>query len=466
MTVVTRFAPSPTGYLHIGGARTALFNWLYAKHLNGKFLLRIEDTDRERSTNEAIKAIIESMKWLGLNWDEDIVFQFSRAQRHAEIAHQLVAEGKAYYCFCTPEELENMREKARQEKRQPRYDGRWRNRDIREAPPGVKPVIRLKVPYEGETGILDVVQGQVRVQNDQLDDMILLRADGTPTYMLAVVVDDHDMKITHVIRGDDHLTNTFRQIQIYNAMGWNTPTFAHIPMIHGNDGAKLSKRHGALGVETYQDMGFLPEAMCNYLLRLGWGYGNEEIISQEQAIRWFDIQNVGRSPARFDLAKLKSVNAHYLNQSDDQRLSNLIAPFLEEKVGKPLSLSEMSILKSAMPGLKQRAQTIIELADNALFYVHQRPIPLDDKAHQLLDKNAKDLLKEFLPKLTQAEDWSHDSLQEMCRIFAENREIKLGQVAQPLRAAITGRLVSPSIFEVMEVLGQKECLGRLQDVLE
>ncbi|AIL13080.1 glutamyl-tRNA synthetase [Candidatus Paracaedimonas acanthamoebae] len=465
MTVVTRFAPSPTGYLHIGGARTALFNWLYAKHLNGKFLLRIEDTDRERSTNEAIKAIIDSMKWLGLNWDEDIVFQFSRAQRHTEIAHQLVAEGKAYYCFCTPEELENMREKARQEKRQPRYDGRWRDRDIREAPPGIKPVIRLKVPYEGETGILDVVQGQVRVQNNQLDDMILLRADGTPTYMLAVVVDDHDMNITHVIRGDDHLTNTFRQIQIYNAMSWNTPTFAHIPMIHGNDGAKLSKRHGALGVEAYQDMGFLPEAMCNYLLRLGWGYGNEEIISQEQAIRWFDIQNVGRSPARFDLAKLKSVNAHYLNQSDDQRLSNLIAPFLEEKLGKPLSLSEKSTLEAAMPGLKQRAQTTIELADSALFYVHKRPIPLDDKASQLLDKNTKDLLKDFLPKLTGAKDWSHDSLQEMCRIFSENRGIKLGQIAQPLRAAITGRSISPSIFEVMEVLGQEECLGRLQDVL-
>lgn len=465
MTVVTRFAPSPTGYLHIGGARTALFNWLYAKHFNGKFLLRIEDTDRERSTKEAIKAIIESMKWLGLSWDDDIIFQFSRAQRHAEFAHQLVAEGKAYYCFCTPEELENMREKARQEKRQPRYDGRWRDRDIREAPAGVKPVIRLRVPYKGETGILDVVQGQVRVQNDQLDDMVLLRADGTPTYMLAVVVDDHDMRITHVIRGDDHLTNTFRQIQIYKAMGWNTPTFAHIPMIHGHDGAKLSKRHGALGVEAYQKMGFLPEAMCNYLLRLGWGYGNEEIISQEQAIRWFDIQNVGRSPARFDLAKLKSVNAYYLNQSDNQRLSNLIAPLLQEKLGKPLSLSEKSTLEAAMPGLKQRAQTTLELAENALFYIHSRPIPLDDKARQLLEENAKNLLKDFLPKLTDVKDWSHDSLQEICRIFSENREIKLGQIAQPLRAAITGRTFSPSIFEVMEILGQEECLGRLQDVL-
>ncbi|MBN9412719.1 MAG: glutamate--tRNA ligase [Candidatus Paracaedimonas acanthamoebae] len=465
MTVVTRFAPSPTGYLHIGGARTALFNWLYAKHLNGKFLLRIEDTDRERSTDEAIKAIIESMKWLGLKWDDDIIFQFSRAQRHAEVAHQLVAEGKAYYCFCTPEELENMREKARQEKRQPRYDGRWRDRDIREAPLGVKPVIRLRVPYEGETGILDVVQGQVRVQNEQLDDMVLLRADGTPTYMLAVVVDDHDMKITHVIRGDDHLTNTFRQIQIYKAMGWNTPTFAHIPMIHGHDGAKLSKRHGALGVEAYQEMGFLPEAMCNYLLRLGWGYGNEEIISQEQAIRWFDIQNVGRSPARFDIAKLKSVNAHYLNQSNDRRLSDLISPFIEEKLGKHLNEVEKSTLETAMPGLKQRAQTITELADSALFYVHKRPIFLDDKARHLLEKEAKDLLQDFLPKLMTAIDWSHDSIQEICRIFSENRGIKLGQIAQPLRAAITGRSISPSIFEVMEVLGQEECLGRLQDVL-
>lgn len=465
MTVVTRFAPSPTGYLHIGGARTALFNWLYAKHLNGKFLLRIEDTDRERSTDAAIKAIIDSMKWLGITWDDDIVFQFSRAQRHAEIAHQLVAEGKAYYCFCTPEELEIMREKARQEKRQPRYDGRWRDRDIREAPPGVKPVIRLKVPYEGETAILDVVQGHVRVQHDQLDDMVLLRADGTPTYMLAVVVDDYDMKITHVIRGDDHLTNTFRQIQIYNAMGWKPPTFAHIPMIHGDDGAKLSKRHGALGVGAYQEMGFLPEAMCNYLLRLGWGYGNEEIISQEQAIRWFDIQNVGKSPARFDPAKLKSLNAHYLNQSNNQYLSNLMSPLLEQKLNKPLHLSEKKLLETAMPGLKQRAQTIIELADNALFYVHKRPIPLDDKAQQLLENKSKDLLREFLPFLVNAKEWSHDSLQEMCRVFSENSGIKLGQIAQPLRAAITGRSISPSIFEVMEVLGKEECLGRLQDVL-
>jgi glutamyl-tRNA synthetase len=465
MTVVTRFAPSPTGYLHIGGARTALFNWLYAKHLNGKFLLRIEDTDRERSTNAAIKAIIESMKWLGLNWDEDIIFQFSRAQRHAEIAHQLVAEGKAYYCFCTPEELENMREKARQEKRQPRYDGRWRDRNISEAPPEVKPVIRLKVPYQGETGILDVVQGQVRVQNDQLDDMILLRADGTPTYMLAVVVDDHDMGITHVIRGDDHLTNTFRQIQIYKAMDWNTPTFAHIPMIHGDDGAKLSKRHGALGVGAYQEMGFLPEAMCNYLLRLGWGYGNEEIISQDQAIRWFDIQNVGRSPARFDITKLKSVNAHYISQSSDRHLSTLITPLLEEKLGKPLTLSQQSTLEAAMPGLKQRAQTLIELADNALFYVHTRPIPLDDKARQLLERNARNLLKTIIPKLMKTQDWSHDSLQEICRLFSESQDLKLGQIAQPLRAAITGRLISPSIFEVMEVLGQQECLARLQDVI-
>lgn len=465
MTVVTRFAPSPTGYLHIGGARTALFNWLYAKHLNGKFLLRIEDTDRERSTDEAIKAIIDSMKWLGLTWDDEIVFQFSKAQRHAEIAHQLVAEGKAYYCFCTPEELEIMREKARQEKRQPRYDGRWRDRDLREAPPGVKPVIRLKVPYEGESAILDMVQGQVRVQHDQLDDMVLLRADGTPTYMLAVVVDDYDMKITHVIRGDDHLTNTFRQLQIYHAMGWKPPIFAHIPMIHGDDGAKLSKRHGALGIGSYQEMGFLPEAMCNYLLRLGWGYGNEEIISQEQAIKWFDIENVGKSPARFDSAKLKSVNAHYLNQSNNQALTSLISPFLEQKIGAPLHFSEKERLEAGMPGLKQRAQTLIELADNALFYVHKRPLSLDDKAHQVLDTKNKDLLREFLPFLVNAKEWSHDSLQEMCRIFAENGGIKLGQIAQPLRAAITGRSISPSIFEVMDVLGKDECLGRLQDVL-
>ena len=458
MTVVTRFAPSPTGFLHIGGARTALFNWLYAKHHGGVFRLRIEDTDRQRSTQAAINAIVESMKWLGLEWDDDAVFQFVRAPRHAEVALEMLKEGKAYHCYCTPQELEQMREAARAAGKPPRFDI-WRDRDPKDAPQGVKPVIRLKAPRTGETVVHDKVQGEVRVSNEQLDDMILLRSDGTPTYMHAVVVDDHDMGITDVIRGDDHLTNTFRQLQIYQAMGWEAPSFAHIPMILGPDGAKLSKRHGALGVEAYRDMGYLPEAMRNYLLRLGWGHGDDEIISTEQAIAWFDLDGVGRSPSRFDFAKLDNLNGHYLRQSDDA----LLAKEVVERLGVAGDEAIEQRLAAGMPGLKARAKTLKELADNARFYTLTRPLPVDDKARALLTPDASNVLKELRSILAAAPTWISAELEAEARRFAEVKAIKLGQVAQPLRAALTGSTTSPPVFEVMQVLGREETLGRIDD---
>ena len=459
MTVVTRFAPSPTGFLHIGGARTALFNWLYARHHGGIFRLRIEDTDRQRSTKEAIEAIIDGLKWLGLNWDDETVFQFARATRHAEVALEMLKRGKAYYCYCTPEELEQMRAEARAAGKPMRYDGRWRDRDPKDAPPGVKPVIRLKAPTSGETIVQDKVQGEVRVANEQLDDMVLLRSDGTPTYMHSVVVDDHDMGITDVIRGDDHLTNTFRQLQIYQAMGWQPPSFAHIPLIHGPDGAKLSKRHGALGVEAYRDMGYLPEALRNYLLRLGWGHGDDEIISTEQAIQWFDLDGVGRAPSRFDFAKLDNLNGHYLRQSDDARLARDAAA----RLGVSADAAIERRLIAGMPGLKARAKTLKELAENAAFYVAKRPLSPDEKARAAFTADATKMLKELRGALAASPSWTATNLEAETRTFAEAKGIKLGQVAQPLRAALTGATMSPPIFEVMEALGREETLGRIDD---
>ncbi|MBT4889871.1 MAG: glutamate--tRNA ligase, partial [Rhodospirillales bacterium] len=379
MSVVTRFAPSPTGFLHIGGARTALFNWLYARHYGGRFVLRIEDTDRKRSSDEAVEAIFDGMKWLGLDWDGKAVSQFSQVERHREVALSLLEQGKAYRCYCTQEELAQMREEAKAEGRPWKYDGRWRDRDISEAPADVEPVIRLKAPLEGETVIQDQVQGEVRVANETLDDMILLRGDGTPTYMLAVVVDDHDMEVTNVIRGDDHLTNAFRQYQLYVALGWDIPEFAHIPLIHGPDGAKMSKRHGALGVDAYRDQGFLPEAMRNYLLRLGWAHGDEEIISTEQAIEWFNLESVGRSASRFDFVKLTNLNGHYMRNGDDSALAELIAPSIAKKRGKDLDNEDMNLLERVMPGLKERAKNVHELADSAQFYFSKAPLEFTDK---------------------------------------------------------------------------------------
>ncbi|MDP2697791.1 glutamate--tRNA ligase [Thalassospira sp.] len=464
MTVVTRFAPSPTGFLHIGGARTALYNWLYAKHTGGKFLIRIEDTDRERSTPEAVDAIFDGLKWLGLNADEEPVMQFARRDRHAEVAHSLVAAGKAYFCYCSPEELQEMRETARAEGRPMKYDGRWRDRDASEAPEGIKPVVRLKCPQEGESIISDQVQGDVRVANDQLDDYIILRGDGTPTYMLSVVVDDHDMNITHVIRGDDHLTNAFRQKALYDAMGWDVPVFAHIPLIHGPDGAKLSKRHGALGVDAYRDeMGFLPEAINNYLLRLGWGHGDDEIISQEQAIEWFDVKDVGKGASRFDFAKLTNLNGVYIRQADDRRLASDIAPLIARNIGlAELNADQVESLVKGMSGLKERAKTLIELADSAAFYVTDGVLTFNEKAQPLIDEAPQGLFPALVSALDAVTIWEETTIEEAVRQVSETLDVKLGKVAQPLRAVLTGSNSSPGIFEVMQVLGKTETLVRIQ----
>jgi glutamyl-tRNA synthetase len=462
MTVIVRFAPSPTGFLHIGGARTALFNWLFARHHGGSFRLRIEDTDRVRSTPEAVAAIIDGLDWLGLGWDGEIVHQSARAERHTEVARQLLAAGRAYYCYCTPAELAAMRDKARAEKRSVRYDGTWRDRDPAEAPPGVPPVIRLKTPQQGETTIDDRVQGEVTVANAELDDLIILRADGSPTYNHSVVVDDHDMGVTHVIRGDDHLNNAFRQTQIYNALDWPVPEFAHLSLIHGSDGAKLSKRHGALGVEAYRDEGYLPEALRNYLVRLGWSHGDDEIISTEQAIEWFDLEAVGRAPARFDFAKLDSLNGHYIRGADDRRLVALVAERLEHTLDHPLIDADRDRLLRAMPELKLRPKTLAELAANARFLIAKRPIHPDDKAAKLLTSQARGQLVALLPSLDRAE-WRADALEECVRVFTDANGVTLGAVAQPLRAAMTGAVASPGIFAVMEFLGREESLGRIAD---
>ena len=460
--VVTRFAPSPTGFLHIGGARTALFNFLFARHHGGRFLLRIEDTDRERSTQPAIDAILDGMRWLDFAWDGEVVYQFARQQRHAEVARELLAKGHAYYCYATPAELEEMRETAKREGRPMRYDGRWRDRDASEAPAGVRPVIRLKAPREGEVTIHDLVQGPVTVSNEQLDDMILLRADGTPTYMLAVVVDDHDMGVTHVIRGDDHLNNAFRQLALIRAMGWPEPHYAHIPLIHGADGAKLSKRHGALGVTEYREMGFLAEAVENYLLRLGWGHGDAEIISRAQAVEWFDIGAVGRSASRFDIKKLENLNGHYMREADDERLVRLVLPLIGEALERPLLDHEILLLQRSMKDLKVRAKTLRELAHSALFYFRARPIPLDEAALKLLQP-APEILREARQALADVPEWRADLLESSVRVVAERLGLGLGKVAQPLRAALTGSNMSPGIFDVLDVLGREESLARIDD---
>jgi glutamyl-tRNA synthetase len=461
--VVTRFAPSPTGYLHIGGARTALFNWLYARHHGGTFLLRIEDTDRARSTEDAIAAIFDGLDWLGLGGDEPPVFQFARAARHAEVANALLDAGHAYKCFATAEELATLREEQRAAKQPMRYDGRWRDRDPSEAPAGMPYTVRLKAPRTGETVIEDAVQGRVVVQNVELDDMILLRSDGTPTYMLAVVVDDHDMGVTHVIRGDDHLNNAFRQLGIIRAMDWPEPVYAHIPLIHGSDGAKLSKRHGALGVDAYRDeMGMLPEAVFNYLLRLGWGHGDEEIMDRDRAIELFDLPGVGRSPSRFDMKKLENLNAHYVRAADDARLAGLAAPLLAAKGFE----ADMALLTAAMASLKPRAKTTHELAEGAQFLFVKRPIPIDEAARSLLDDASAALVRSVADRFRALDEWTMETIETAVRAAAEDAGIGLGKVAQPLRAALTGRTTSPGIFDVIFLLGKDETLGRLSDIYD
>lgn len=458
--VVTRFAPSPTGFLHIGGARTALFNWLFARHHGGKALLRIEDTDRARSTQPAIDAIIAGLDWMGLDWDGETVFQSEREARHAEVANQLLAAGHAYRCYATPEELEEMRAAQRAAKQPLRYDGRWRDRAPSEAPADAPYVVRLKTPQDGETVIHDAVQGTVTVKNSEIDDYILLRSDGTPTYMLAVVVDDHDMGVTHIIRGDDHLNNAFRQLPIIRAMqaiegGWDDPVYAHIPLIHGSDGAKLSKRHGALGVEAYRDeMGILPEALFNYLLRLGWGYGDKEVVARDEAIALFDLGGVGKSPARFDIKKLQNLNGLYIREADDARLAALAA----ERIGPQ---ADVALLQQAMPALKMRAKDINELADGAAFLFKSRPLEMTEKAAALLDADARALLSQVSARFGNEIDWTSEALEANLKTMAEELGLGLGKLAQPLRAALTGQTTSPGIFDVLVLLGKEESLARI-----
>jgi len=457
-TVVTRFAPSPTGFLHIGGARTALFNWLFARHHGGKFLLRIEDTDKARSTREAIDAILDGMRWLGLDWDGHEYYQSQFWARHAEVAHQLLERGHAYRCWMTPEALAAERDKAQAERRPFRIRSPWRDRE--DGPEGQPFVIRLRAPKDGETVIVDKVQGRVAVQNAEIDDFVLLRSDGSPTYMLAVVVDDHDMGVTHVIRGDDHLNNAFRQLAIIRAMGWPDPIYAHVPLIHGPDGAKLSKRHGALGVDSYRDeLGMLPEAVFNYLLRLGWGHGDDEIISRDQAIAWFDLDHVGKSPSRFDFKKLEHLNGHYIREADDERLAQLVAP----RLGAALTADQRALLVRAMPELKARAHTLQALAEGARFLFEKRPLELDEAAKALLNPESRALLRAAHAALSGLGEWDHDSLERSVREVAEGAGAKLGKLAQPLRAALTGSTTSPGIFDVLVLLGQGESLKRIED---
>lgn len=459
MRVVTRFAPSPTGYLHIGGARTALFNWLYARHHGGTYLLRIEDTDRARSTQPAIDAILDGLNWLGLSGDEEAVFQFARSARHAEVAEALIATGNAYPCYMTQAELAALRAKAQEERRTFRLESPWRDAVEAERPAGQPFVVRIKAPRDGETVIDDLVQGTVTVRNEEIDDFVLLRSDGTPTYMLAVVVDDHDMGVTHVLRGDDHLNNAFRQLAIIDAMaaieGWKRPTYGHVPLIHGSDGAKLSKRHGALGVDTYRDeLGILPEALFNYLLRLGWGHGDDEIISRDQAVAWFDMSGVGKSPSRFDLAKLQNLNGHYLREANDSHLAELVV----ERVGSEASLA---LLTRAMPVLKVRAKDLNELAESAGFLFAARPLQMTEKAAALLTDEARDRLSTIHDRLAAAPDWAMQDLEDSLKSLAEELGVGLGKLAQPLRAALTGQTTSPGIFDVLVLLGREESLARI-----
>jgi glutamyl-tRNA synthetase len=466
--IITRFAPSPTGFLHIGGARTALFNWLYAKRFGGTFLLRIEDTDRERSTEAAVEAILDGLKWLGLDWDGEAISQFQRAARHREVVGEMLARGAAYRCYASTEELEEMRQKARLEGKPMRYDGRWRDRDPSEAPLGASPVIRLRASQEGETVIDDKVQGKVVFANKDLDDLVLLRSDGNPTYMLAVVVDDHDMGVTHVIRGDDHLTNAARQTQIYQALGWEVPVWAHIPLIHGADGAKLSKRHGALGVDAYRAMGYLPAALRNYLVRLGWSQGDKEFFSTDEIIAAFDLPAIGRSASRFDFAKLENVNGHFMRAMSDADLFDALIGALPYLPGGPeveaeLDEGKRAQLRAAIPGLKERTKTLVELLDGAGFLFARRPLALDEKAADILAHGERAHLAALLPRLEALPEWSGSAAEAVVRAYAEEAGAKLGSIAQPLRAALTGRSTSPGIFDVLTVLGREESLGRIAD---
>lgn len=460
-TVVTRFAPSPTGFLHIGGARTALFNWLYARNQGGKFLLRIEDTDRERSTPEATQAILDGLKWLGLDWDDEATSQFARKDRHAEVANEMLANGTAYKCYSTPEEIESFRDTARAEGRATLFQSPWRDADPKSAP-NAPYVVRLKAPKSGEVRIKDKVQKDVKWNAESIDDLVLLRSDGTPTYMLAVVVDDHDMNVTHIIRGDDHLINAGRQSLIYRAMGWETPVFAHIPLIHGDDGKKLSKRHGALGAEAYRDMGYTPATMRNYLCRLGWSHGNDELFTTEQAIEWFDFKGLGKSPARLDFKKLDSVGGFQIGISKDDVLLKDLKAFVSSSTKIELSEDDWSKLKRVLPIVKERSKKLDDIIEKAHFVLGKRPFTPNENAQKILDSVSRGILNALTAALQHA-SWDLEGLEVCVKEFAEANDLKLGKIAQPLRVALTGRTVSPSVFDMMAELGREETLGRLQD---
>ena len=459
--IVTRFAPSPTGFLHIGGARTALYNWLFARANGGKFLLRIEDTDTKRSTQEAIDAILKGLQWLGLDWDGDAISQASRADRHREIAQALLESGNAYKCFATAEELAEKRDAARAGGERFRGDI-WRDKQA-EAPENTPYSIRMKMPREGAHTIVDRVQGSVTVQNAELDDMIILRSDGTPTYMLAVVVDDYDMGVTHIVRGDDHLNNAFRQLPIYEAMGWSVPEYAHIPLIHGPDGKKLSKRHGALGVDAYEDMGFLPEAMRNYLLRLGWSHGDDEIISTQDAINWFNLENIGKGPSRFDFDKIDSLNSHYLRTLNASELLPYIKSALENLIDHALSKTEEARLLKALPSLAERAKRLPDISESAALYCDIRPIALTDKAAKQFTDETRPVIADVANELEALTSWNSEDIKNSIMSFAEARDLKPGKVMQPLRAALTGGKQSGDLAETLEILGQVESIARLRD---
>lgn len=459
-SVVTRFAPSPTGYLHIGSARTALFSWLYARHHQGKFLLRVEDTDRKRYSDDAVHKIYESMEWLGLDWDGPPISQFERRDRHVEVAEEMLAHGHAYHCYCSPDEIAAMRTQAKAEGKPMVYDGTCRERT--DVPADIKPVIRLKAPKQGETKIEDKVQGTITLNNSELDDLILVRSDSTPTYMLAVVVDDHDMGVTHIIRGDDHLTNATRQTLIYQAMDWDVPVFAHVPLIYGPDGAKLSKRHGAMGAEEYKEMGYLPEAMRNYLARLGWSHGDDEVFSTEQAIEWFNLESIGKSPARFDFTKLESINAHWIRECDEALLLGEMENLFAAE-GLAFTANTRAQVTLLLPELRKRAKTLHNLVDGSRFLSQSRPLSMDEKAAKLLDYTAKTILAKLAEDLKQLESWGAESIENAIRGFVEREELKLGKVGQPLRAALSGTTKSPGIFEILLALGQEESIARIAD---
>jgi glutamyl-tRNA synthetase len=459
--VVTRFAPSPTGYLHIGGGRTALFNWLYARGRGGKFLLRIEDTDRERSTPEATAAILRGLTWLGLDWDGDVVSQFERRDRHAEVAHEMLARGTAYKCFSTREEIDAFRAAEEAAGRYPVFLSPWRDADSA-AHPDAPYVIRMKAPRTGETIIADEVQGRVVIRNETLDDMIVLRSDGTPVYMLAVVVDDHDMGVTHVIRGDDHLNNAARQQMVYDAMGWQVPVWAHIPLIHGPDGKKLSKRHGATGVEEYQAMGYPAAGMRNYLTRLGWAHGDAEIFTSEEAMQMFDLSGIGRAPARLDYKKLENTCGHHMAMADDAALLHELKAYLAAAGLPALTVHQEARMKLALPFLKKSAKTFPEILEKASFLMTSRPVLPDTKAAEALDTVSRGILKSLTPRLQNA-SWTKEALEPILTEAAAEHGLGFGKLAAPLRAAIAGKSVTPSVYDMMLVIGRDETVARLSD---